>query len=228
METGRVFVIESPNPIDLLKNRGERSVLEQVCKLLGYSATTFLVKGISDFVETCSYISSIPHNSQDTTPLFLHISMHGNRDGLALGRDDLSWNKLAEVLQEMYDELQYYKGVIILIISACGANNQQLTDILTKKIAGKSENEQFVPPEYMFVFSDDTVSWQDAAVAWTIFYRQVIGIKYNNFSEVQEVLRRIYNSKFGNLKYFRWDGKKYRYYDPSSSAKPQMKINWHK
>lgn len=42
MATGRVFILESPNPLDLLENRDERLALEQVCKLAGCDAWTFL------------------------------------------------------------------------------------------------------------------------------------------------------------------------------------------
>jgi len=84
MATGRVFILESPNPLDLLENRGERLALEQVCKLVGHDASTFLLRDAQELKQTFSYISSIKGNKDDKTPLFIHISVHGNNAEIAV------------------------------------------------------------------------------------------------------------------------------------------------
>jgi len=213
MSKGRVFVIESPNPLDLLEDRGERDALLHVCRVFGYNASTFVTRDISEFEQTCSYISSITGNDKDKTPLFLHVSLHGNASGIGIGRDTMDWRSLANTIQSMYNDLQYYHGPIVLILSACGANKQKLTTELTKLI--KNSKEPYIPPEYVFVFAQDNIEWADAVVTWTIFYRAISKIDiFSDRTKVQDLLNRLKSSKFGILKYHRWDKStnSYKYY----------------
>jgi glycosylphosphatidylinositol transamidase (GPIT) subunit GPI8 len=214
MATGRGFILESPNPLDLLENRGERLALEQVCKLAGYDAWTFLLRNAQELKQTFSYISSIKGDKDDKTPLFIHVSVHGNDSGIGVGPDIITWDNLAKTVQQMYARLRYYHGPIILILSACGANKQKLTAELTEGV--NSAHEPFIPPEYIFVFSDDTVLWTDAVVTWTIFYREVSYLDFIDKTVVQDLLNRLHKSGFGNLKYCRWDNgsKEYKHFVP--------------
>jgi glycosylphosphatidylinositol transamidase (GPIT) subunit GPI8 len=214
MATGRVFILESPNPLDLLENRGERLALEQVCKLAGYDAWTFLLRNAQELKQTFSYISSIKGDKDDKTPLFIHVSVHGNDSGIGVGPDMITWDNLAKTVQQMYARLRYYHGPIILILSACGANKQKLTAELTEGV--NSAHEPFIPPEYIFVFSDDTVLWTDAVVTWTIFYREVSYLDFIDKTVVQDLLNRLHKSGFGNLKYCRLDNgsKEYKHFVP--------------
>lgn len=217
MSVGRVFILESPNPLDLLENRGERLALEQVCKLVGYDAVTFLVRDRAEFHQTCRYISSIEGDENEKTPLFLHISVHGNATGIAVGRDTLDWQELAEATQDMYEHLKFYHGLIVFILSACGANKQKLTAKLTKGMKG--EKSAFIPPEYLFVFSDDTVLWDAAVVTWTIFYREAVELDFTDKSAVKKLLDKLQKSGFGNLKYYRWDSNDKKYFQWDSNIK---------
>lgn len=212
MSKARVFIIESPNPLDLLEDRGERLALEQVCKLVGHDAATFVVRDRAEFLQTCAYISSIKGDKSDKTPLFLHISVHGNDTGIAIGRDSIGWQDLAKATQDMYDRLKFYHGPIVLILSACGANKQKLTSELTK--GRKAASATFVPPEYVFVFSEDAVAWTDAVVTWTIFYREAVKLSFTSKENVQKLLDRLRTSGFGNLRYHRWDSsaEDYKFY----------------
>lgn len=212
MPAGRVFILESPNPCELLKNLGERQALEQVCKLLGHDAATFILRDIRELKQTFNYISAIKCSKDDKTPLFIHISAHGNNSGIGVGCDVIDWAALAESVQEMYDRLRYYHGPIILVLSTCGANKQRLTLELSRRI--NSTEKPFIPPEYVFVFSDDKVLWEDAVVAWTIFYREALRLDFIDKGKIQRLLDRLHNSDFGNLKYHRWDNsiKKYKFY----------------
>lgn len=214
MATGRVFILESPNPLDLLENRGERLALEQVCKLVGHDASTFLLRDAQELKQTFSYISSIKGDKNDKTPLFIHVSVHGNDSEIAVGPDRITWDDLSKTVQQMYTRLRYYHGPIILILSACGASKQKLTTELTKGV--NSAQKPFIPPEYVFVFSDDTVLWTDAVVTWTIFYREASKLDFTARTAVQALLNRLHKSGFGNLKYCRWDtrSKEYKHFAP--------------
>lgn len=214
MKPGRVFILESPNPLDLLENLGERLALEQVCKLGGYDATTFLLRDQSEFRQTCEYISSIKGEESDKTPLFLHVSVHGNASGIAIGKDTIKWKDLANIVQTMYQHLKFYHGPVVLVLSACGANKQRLTSALTAKRT--EAGATYIPPEFIFVFAEETVDWRDAVVTWTIFYREVSRADFSNKTTIKQLLSRLCKSGFGYLKYYRWDDatQKYFSYEP--------------
>jgi hypothetical protein len=124
MATGRVSILKSPNPLDLLENRDERLALEQVCKLAGCDAWTFLLRNAQELKQTFSYISSIKGDKDDKTPLFIHVSVHGDDSGIGVGPDIIRWDNLAKTVQQMYARLRYYHSPIILVLSACGVNKQ--------------------------------------------------------------------------------------------------------
>ena len=217
MAAGRVFIVESPNPLDLLEGRCERLSLEQVCRLVGHDPATFLVRDLAELKQTFGYISSIKGDKSDKTPLFIHISTHGNEEEITVGPDSVSWDALAEIIQGMYTRLCFYHGPIIVILSACGANKQTMTAALAKEVVAASK--PFVPPEYVFVSSQDVVKWSDAVVAWTIFYRQAMKVSFTDKATVQDLLNRLHRSGFGDLSYYRWDSssKQYKRFQPKSS-----------
>ena len=220
MPNGRVFVIESPNPLDLLENRGERDALLQVCRLAGHDTFAFIVRDIHEFKQTCDYVSSIKGDKSDKTPLYLHISLHGDESGIGVGSEHLEWKELAAILQSMYNKLRYYHGPIILILSACGTNKQRLTIELSR--LARSPLPQFTPPDYVFVFGQESVTWADAVVAWTIFYHAVTKIDFfDQKKKVQALLDRIARSGFGNLRYSRWDSSLRKY-----KVLPQVRMSY--
>ncbi len=209
MSGGRVFIVESPNPLDLLEGRSERLSLEQVCRLMGHKPASFLIRDLVELEQTLAYISTISGRKEDKTPLFIHISAHGNKQGIACGSDGISWKDLAAIIQRMYTNLKYYHGHVIVIISACGSNAQTVTSELAADLSGVAE--KFIPPEYLFVWSDEIVQWTDAVVAWTIFYREVTRVDFDKKQTVQDLLCKLHRAGF-HLKYYRWDGKKYLHF----------------
>ena len=210
---GRVFLLESPNPLDLLEERGERSSLENICKLFGYDVASFLLRDSRELKQTMMYLSAITHlDNAGDAPLFIHISSHGNSDGISIGSDSIVWKKLTKIILDTYDNLDSYSGPIVLIISACGASDQEITSFISERY----DNDEILnPPDYIFVFSEDEIGWRDAVVTWTIFYRYAMKLNFldvdkKSIGGVQEVLLRIGKSGFGTLTYFRWDGEKYK------------------
>ena len=208
---GRVFILESPNALDLLEGRGERSSIEQVCKLFEHDTTAFLLRDSAELKQTLMYLSSIGEKKEaGDAPLFIHISAHGNSEEIVVGPDHVPWKDLADMISEAYENLNQYKGRIILILSACGANEQKLTKFIKQKY---HKREIQSPPEYIFVFSTDSVPWADAVVTWTIFYRKAVKLRFETESkkEVQNFLTRLRKSGFGSLTYFRWDQESSKY-----------------
>ena len=210
MPFGRIFLLECPNPLDLLEGTGETTSLSQVCRLFGHDISTFLIRDSRELRQTLRYIGSLGwRQNRGKRPLFIHLSSHGNDDALAIGVDDVSWAKLAaltiETFQGIYSQPTPYAGPIVLVISACGANGRSLT----RRLAAANQKERLEwPPEYVFVFEDDEIDWRDAVVTWTMFYRQAPDIDFldpSDKGDVQQLLDTVDHSGFGTLRYFRWD-----------------------
>lgn len=210
---GKVFLLESPSALDLLEERGERTSLQQVCKLFGYDATSFLLRDTADLKQTFLYIGSIGGiDDAGDSPIFIHLSVHGNSEGIVVGSDDLSWKDLADIISQTYDNLDNYDGAIVLILSACGANRQKFTSFITNM---HEEGHIKNPPDYVFVFSETEISWRSAVVTWTMFYHDAnyldfLTRKKGEVKRVRELLNRIGHTGFGTLIYFRWDGTVYK------------------
>lgn len=208
----KVFILESPSPADLLSDRNERSSLEQVCRLFGHDTASFLLRDRKDFKSALGYVGAMGWASDEKSPVFIHISSHGNRDGLAFGPDEVCWKRLGRFIVKSYEHLDDYSGPVVLILSACHANEQKLTwHLKSMKKQGKLEN----PPEYILVFGEEEVDWRDAVVTWTIFYRKADDLDWtydrDGRTEVQRLLSRLRKSDLGDLTYFRWDARRDRY-----------------
>ncbi|WP_063255071.1 hypothetical protein [Neobacillus niacini] len=220
----RVFVIESASPLDLMDGLSERKTLEQICKMMGHEVVTFFAKSKDEFTTICNYISSIDEigrNENKDKPICIHISSHGNEDGVLFGKDDLSWEEISESLTPIFS-MDYSKD-FFLAISACGTDEQKMPIHL--KNSFKKNNIK--PPKYIFSINQDEVKWRDAVLNWTILYHQIDNLDSNKRTDFQRLLDRIINSGFGNLKYNRWDHikKKYKSYPTKKGDKKLQLLN---
>lgn len=216
----RVFIIECPNPIDLLQGRNEGKTLEQVCKLVGHEVCCFHPKSKNDLATVCGYISSIDreHDGSDNPdlPICIHISSHGEEDGLFFGKDLVSWNELSNALESVCTKKSIYKGQNILTISACEAKHQQLTKRIEKTV---KENKALRPPKHLFVTAAEDVYWNDAVVAWALFYNKIPKTDLSKKGKVIDVLSLINNAELGSIHYYRWSSKKKKYVGYDANGK---------
>lgn len=68
----------------------------------------------------------------------------------------------------------------------------------------RTDSGQVPCSEYIIVFNEETTTWKDAVLAWTIFYHQA-DVNLSKKGKIQNLLNRIQEAEFGNLIYFRWD-----------------------
>jgi len=206
----RVFIIECPNPVDLLQERSEIHTLEKANKLLGHEVATFVVKSRGELETTCQYISTLHMQygrrgrRRNEPPLVVHISSHGNEKGLVFGKDWVSWDDIFKTVRPIYKEMPFYNGQKILIISACGAGNQTLTQTFTKK------SKYFDPPDHFFATGLDDVGWDQAVVSWTILYHQLPLTEMRD-DRIRKVLDSIRELSLGTIFYYRWISAQERY-----------------
>jgi hypothetical protein len=211
----RVFAIESPSALDVLANRTESQTLQAVCKLLGHEFASTLVRSKTEFTTAVKHITSINEdvlpNKRRGRPLCIHLAAHGDKDGLALGSDSASWKYLAEKLCGFSCAMEHYSGPLLLIISACGAEDQKITEHFAEYAKNKPGLR---PAEYVVTtVGNDAgeVHWRDAVVAWAIFYHQIGSAVLPNREDIKVILDKIKLVGTGALKYFRWDKDKQKY-----------------
>lgn len=207
----RIFVVECPDPLDALQGRSEGPSLAAIGKLIGHEVLTFLVRSKREFTETCRYVSSIDpdHDAarEPERPLCLHISAHGDADGLSIGADSVNWDDLATAIKAFMSRGMQHKGKRIIVLSACQAERQKLSSAIRALV---KRDKRVSPPKYLFCTSGD-VAWQNAAVGWTLFYHLLPDVDLDNKQAVQDVLNRIKDVGVGQFFYFRWDEKKRQY-----------------
>ena len=187
-----------------------------MCNLFGHDAYTFMLRDPGDLKRTLGYIGSAGWFDRPTkAPVFVHLSTHGDGDGLFVGPKQVLWKKLGEMLISMLEGMHFdgngYPGPTILVISACDSRDQSLTRYLAHAFRKGRLNS---PPLYVFLIADPEVYWADAVVSWTIFYRAVLDLDFvaNEPSpEVKTFLENLRRSEYGNLVYFRWDSADRRY-----------------
>lgn len=217
----RLFILEAPNPMDLLQKRSESEALEKICNLIGHEVAAFKVLSKYDFKKISKFIGSIDsehdEKRREKVPICIHISAHGNEDELGIGSSDVKWPELFNLIQPLCKKLPYYDGKVILVISACKALSQKLTKTITAEF---KSNEELVPPSYVFLTTGEPY-WQDAAISWAIFYHQIPKIDLENKDEVIDLMTKIYEIGAERLMYFRWDSKNetYRKFDPKGKSK---------
>jgi hypothetical protein len=206
----RLFILESPGPLDALEGRAEGPALSQISKLIGHQVVTFPIISASQFDDCCDYISTIT-DYEDTgadTPICIHISAHGLEDGtgLCFGGNEVHWTELMDSLLPIFRKNM--AGPLILVLSACNANRQELTRAIEKHI---EEEPKISPPKYVFC-SNESVPWSDAAVGWTVFYHLLPAVNLENRDQVKDTLKKIKSIGLPKIWYYRWDVRRKEYF----------------
>lgn len=200
-----MIVLESPDPLDLLQGRSEAQTLATACRIVGYETASFNVRSAREFKETCKYIATITKDHDDSgspdVPLFVHISCHGNEEGLTFGADHATWDDVVSHIKPLCKMPDYPAGCV-LSISACGAGHQEISRGLSKSFKNGSG---ITPPHYLFVTDDDDVKWDAATVAWLALYHRLGRLGLENKQKIQNALQAITELTGLVLAYFRWD-----------------------
>ncbi|WP_186165618.1 hypothetical protein [Burkholderia gladioli] len=199
----RVAIIESPDPIDAFEGRTEAQALEATCKLLGHKPLSFFARSRSELQTVCNFLASADstHASKnDNAPLFIHISCHGNNEGLGFGHDTVSWSELAEDLIPIFKN-KAYRGQTVLCLSACDSDAHQVHTHLREKLPKKGAR----PPAYIISTRQETAYWDDLLVAWTLFYHKIGKLDLSDFGELIDVFDSINECVQVQFLYRRWN-----------------------
>lgn len=216
----RVAVIESPNAVDLFDGRSESEALVSSCKLIGHQALLTFVRSRREFQEVCRYLGAADsrHASRNSGgPLFLHLSCHGNDDGIEFGSDFLSWADLVRDLEPVLSN-DLYRGSFALSLSSCGSGSHSVDEHLLRRLASGSSLRM---PQYIFSIQKDEVAWADALLGWVLLYHKLSELDLDKPSTVREALRDVLIGTGLCFFYHRWDEEHKEYRTHRARAEPR-------
>lgn len=156
-KNGFVYVIESPSASDLLDGRTEGGALVQTLDLAQIPRWYSLVTDRSTLYAALGHrlVSAWDYHK---APPILHLSMHGNSEGVGLTCGDfLDWHELRQLLIPL---LRAMNGGLLICMSTCFGSSGC-------RMAMYSDNE---PPFWALIGNAASPNWPDAAVAYITFY----------------------------------------------------------
>lgn len=155
-----VHIIESPAPQDLVEDRCEGRVLGEALGIAGIQHVYSLAVNRDMF--RYSITNRLLHAVvRFQSPPILHVSAHGNSEGIALTNgEQITWIELADLVRPLANTLE---GNLIVCLSACsGAAGCRMA-------MESSSGHTFG----VLVSNTAAVSWADAAVAYVAFYHRL-------------------------------------------------------
>lgn len=152
-----VYIVESPSPIDLYHKRSEGEILSKALSLSNISSTHRLAVSFEAFYASLT-VGIEEHLKQSNAKLpFIHISAHGNKDGIQLTNGDIvTWRKMGEILIPINKALN---GLLFVGMSSCEGFNACQMAMVEGDI-----------PFYVAVGNLYTPTWSDTAIGFTTLY----------------------------------------------------------
>lgn len=154
-----VYVIESPSASDAYWDRSERDVVKRALWLHDMHCSAELVTSAGMFRETLNEILTQARRTSVEQTLIIHISSHGNEEGLQLTNGDtLTWGDLRELLLPICRAVH---NRLLLCMSGCGGY---------LAVSTTTRETQTEYPFYGMIGTLVKPEWSDTAVAYSTFY----------------------------------------------------------
>ncbi len=160
-----VFIVESPSSLDLVAGRSEGRLLSESLRLDRIHQYYYLATDIGVFRRLVEAFKTIVVQGEGKIIPILHISAHASEEGIIFtnGRQ-MKWSTLTKVLADVN---RACKGKLILGLSCCEGNYINLALLY-------GTNEM---PFRAVISAVGAPKWNDAAVAFVVFYHQYINKK---------------------------------------------------
>lgn len=151
-----VYIIESPSSIDLYHQRFEGNALMETLKLSQISSSYHQTVDLNSF-KAAFYVGLAEYFTGNTLPPIIHISTHGNREGIQLtSKEDVNWTELKKLLLPVNSAV---KGGLILSLSSCnGISGSRMS----------MSDDKF--PFAAIVGNKDKPTWSETNIAYATFY----------------------------------------------------------
>lgn len=193
----RIVFIESPSAEDLYAesrsgDRREGYALVSALRLVGIPIEYSLVVNEDILVERIIDLANRPLAmrryvggklvSQDLYPPRVHLSVHGDKEGIKLTDGVLvRWRRLAEIL-DLFNQIKGYigpegkqRGMIQLHLSSCRGSHAR----------AMLQPNNPLWPVYAVIGSEYEVSWSESLTAWIAYYH----LSLDRELPVEEALR---------------------------------------
>jgi hypothetical protein len=156
-----VHIVESPGPAEFLSNTQERDAMHHFLDQLGIAHRTYVAVNRDCFAGALAKVMESPNEGTNPRIPILHISAHGNEEGIALtDGQHLDWPSLARALTIINSALG---GRLILSMSSCSG----ASCLKAIKLEGDHPFHTLVGPKI-------SIGWRDSLVAFTAFYNLLV------------------------------------------------------
>ena len=161
-KTPCVSVIESPAPRDLVRECQEGLALRTALHQAQVPCRYYLATTKTTFEESLEFITQ--QRRHDEQKLLLHISCHGNENGIRLtSGESIQWPELGQTLVSFArDALAYHENakssIVILCMSSCFG------------LAAAEMGREDERPYMALVAPNQSVTWSDCLVSFLAFY----------------------------------------------------------
>jgi hypothetical protein len=160
MSLGFVHIVESPSAEDLLNGRTEGRVLSESLALAGIDHCYQLAINRNAFIEAVT-TRVVDAYARFNAPPLLHISAHGDGDGLELASGEfIKWEELRGYIGPLREAMSER---LVVALSACRSGGG----------CRMAMNTQLDPPFWALIGHTGKPTWSDAAVAFVAFYHNL-------------------------------------------------------
>ncbi|MCT8999935.1 hypothetical protein NYR58_16220 [Chelativorans intermedius] len=159
-----LFIIESLTLEDEKAGRQEGELISRMLRLGGKTRTQYY------YIRTEVELEEMIDLFDESNYRYLHISCHANSHGMALTFGDLSFSKLAGMLNPCLEDRRVF-------VSACEMANESLAAAILRETGC-----------YSLIGPKRSIRFSDAAAFWVAFYHLIF--KANKLSMKRETLRR--------------------------------------
>lgn len=197
-----VYIIESPSPKDLYNKKSESDILSNALQLSNIPSVSKLVVNMAAFNVVLTFGLSDYLKQFNPLPPVIHISAHGDRDGIQLTNGEVvSWELLRELTIPINKALN---GLLLICLSSCEGWNACQMAMTEKDI-----------PFMAMVGNSSKPTWSDTAIGFSSFYHLlsqgfnvyecVEGMKYasgnNGFTvEHGDKMKQLYLNELNKIK----------------------------
>jgi len=144
-----VFIVESLGFSDEKRNLFEGKIISQILKLSG-SESKYV------YLRTKKELEAVIGQFKDSGYRYLHFSCHGNKSGISLTLDDLSFEELGKMLSPCLKNRRMF-------FSSCKVMNKRLAEILLKNTGC-----------YSVIGPSESIEFDRAAIYWSSFYHLML------------------------------------------------------
>lgn len=163
-----VHIVESPSAGDLLYRRGEGNALSEHLRIAEIPHRYLLATTRDTFVKALTRMIDDEIDGGFERYPVVHISAHGNTEGIGLTDGTmLEWHELREILEPITARM---KGWLLVCLSSCEGYNGV-------RMAMRAEDQHVF---WNLVGCAADVAWEDAAIAYSVFYHQLFKLDLVN------------------------------------------------